>query len=423
MDLIIRKARLRRREELVDIAVEGGRIVKIAKRIRERGAEEVNAGGRLVLPAFIDMHIHLDSVLTLGDPRFNRSGTLLEGIEIWRERRRRLTREELKRRAERAVKWMVAHGTTRLRTHADVSEPKLTAVKALLELKRELGGLVDLEVTAFPQDGIFTSPGGLEGLERALQLGADNVGLAPHLEFTREDGVRSIDAAFELAKRYGRRIDGHVDETDDEQSRFLEVLAAKAIREGYQGKVVAGHATAMHSYPNAYAFKLFGLLKQADITVVPNPLANVVIQGRFDSYPKRRGLTRVKELLEHGVNVALGHDCISDPWYPLGKGDMLQALFMVVHVAQLTSHEELLRAFDLITYNSAQALGVAEDYGLAEGKLADLVVLDARSELEALATLPPRLWVIRRGRIVARAAPAEAVVVHEGKEEPIDLSR
>jgi cytosine deaminase len=422
MDLVIRNAKLRARKKLVDIAIESGRIVSITEKVRGRGVEEIDAQGRLILPSFSDMHMHLDAVLTLGDPRFNESGTLLEGIEIWRERKRKLTISEMKKRVERAIKWIVAHGTTRLRTHADVTEPTLSTVKGLLEIKREYSDMIDLQVTAFPQDGILTSPENLEQLEKALELGTDNVGLIPHLEYTREDGIRSIEIAFELAKKYDRDIDGHIDETDDEQSRFLEVLAAKTIRENYKSRVVAGHATAMHSYNNAYAFKLFGILKKAELTVVANPLTNICTQGRFDTYPKRRGLTRIKELLQYGINVALGHDCIMDPWYPLGKGDMLHALFMTVHVAQLVGAKELMDSFDLITVNAAKALRVLDDYGVEVGKKADLVILDAHNELEALRTLAPRLYVIKSGKILARTTPAETTIYCKRKEEKISFS-
>ncbi|MBC7112454.1 MAG: cytosine deaminase [Candidatus Methanomethyliales bacterium] len=420
MDLIIRRAKLMGKDGTVDIGVSEGKITTIKKEIKERGNEEFDAGGRLVLPTFTDMHIHLDSVLTLGTPRYNESGTLLEGIAIWGEYKKKLNIDEMKARAMRALELIASNGTTRVRTHADVTEPTLSTLKGLLELKKECADIIDLEVTAFPQDGILTDPGNQELLERALELGADNVGIIPHIEYTREDGVRSVELAFKLAKKYGKKVDGHVDETDDEQSRFLEVVAAQTIREGYQGKVTAGHTTAMHSYNNAYAFKLFGLLKKADITIVANPLINIHLQGRFDTYPKRRGLTRIKELLQHGINVALGHDCIMDPWYPLGNGDMLHALFMGVHVGQLTGYRELLDSLNLITYNPARALGISERYGVEEGKDADLVVMDAFSELEAIRTMAPRLLVVKSGRVIIKTEPAKIKIVRDGKEKPFN---
>jgi cytosine deaminase len=420
MDLIIRNARLRKSDKLTDIGISDGKIVEVKPNLREKGDEEIDVNGRLVLPTFSDMHIHLDSVLTLGKPRFNESGTLLEGIAIWGEYKKTLDKEEMKRRAMKALEIIAANGTTRVRTHADVTEPTLTTLKGLLEVKRECADIVDLEVTAFPQDGILTDPGNYELLEKAVELGADNVGMIPHIEYTREDGVKSIELAFKLAKKYGKKIDGHIDETDDEQSRFLEVVAAHAIKEGYQGMVTAGHATAMHSYNNAYAFKLFGMLKKADVTIVANPLINIHLQGRFDTYPKRRGMARIKELLQYGVNVALGHDCIMDPWYPLGNGDMLHALFMAIHVGQLTGYSELMNSLDLITVNAARALGVQESYGIEKGKRADLVVMDAFDELEVIRTMAPRLFVIKSGKIIARTTPAEAKIIRNGKEK--DLS-
>ncbi|MEM2732951.1 MAG: cytosine deaminase, partial [Nitrososphaerota archaeon] len=393
--MIIRRAKIRGRDGLFDIRIEDNVIAEISSDIQARDEEEIDVEGRLVTPPFIDMHFHLDSVLTLGDPRFNQSGTLLEGIEIWSEYKKKLTIEDIVDRARRALMLMISYGTTRIRTHADVTDKKLTTVKGLLEVKRLFRDVVDVQITAFPQDGILTEPENRELLEKAVEMGADNVGMIPHLEYTREDGVKSIDIAFEIAKRYDKDIDGHVDETDDEHSRFLEVVAAKTIKENYIGRVTAGHATAMHSYNDAYADKLYRLLRKAEVTIVPNPLINIHLQGRYDKYPKRRGLARIKELLANGVNVALGHDCIMDPWYPLGRGDMMLVLFMAVHVAQLMGYDELIKSFDLITTNAAKALRINSIYGVEKGKKADLIVLDAFNEIEALAHLKRPLYVIK----------------------------
>lgn len=409
--MIIRRAKIRNRDGLFDIRIEDDVISEIAPHISARGEEEVDAGGRLVMPAFIDMHFHLDSVLTIGDPRFNKSGTLLEGIEIWSEYKKKLSIEDIVNRSRKALMLMLSYGTTRIRTHADVTDKKLTTLKGLLEVKRLFKDVVDIQITAFPQDGILTDPENRELLEKAVETGADNVGMIPHLEYTREDGVKSIDIAFEIAKKYDKDVDGHVDETDDEQSRFLEVVAAKTIREGYMNRVTAGHTTAMHSYNDAYADKLYRILKKAGITIVPNPLINIHLQGRYDKYPKRRGLTRIKELLMNDVNVALGHDCIMDPWYPLGRGDMMQVLFMTVHVAQLMGYDELLKSFDLITFNAAKALRIESIYGIDVGKRADLVVLDAFNEIEALAYLKRPLYVIKNGRIVSEKNVEEVKTV------------
>ena len=408
--MIIKKAKIRGRDGVFDIKIEDDTITEVAPHIPVRDDEVIDVDGRLLMPTYIDMHFHLDSVLTIGDPRFNQSGTLLEGIEIWSEYKKKLSIEDIVNRCKKALMLMVSYGTTRIRTHADVTEKNLTTLKGLLEVKRLFKDIVDIQITAFPQDGILTEPENVELLEKAVETGADNVGMIPHLEYTREDGVKSIEIAFDIAKKYDRDIDGHVDETDDEQSRFLEVVAAKTIKEGYMGRVTAGHTTAMHSYNDAYADKLYRILKKAEITIVPNPLINIHLQGRYDKYPKRRGLTRIKELLVNGVNVALGHDCIMDPWYPLGRGDMMQVLFMAVHVAQIMGYNELIKSFDLITANGAKALRIESIYGIDKGKKADLVVLDAFNEIEALAYLKRPLYVIKNGRIVSERTVEEVKV-------------
>ncbi|MEM0117401.1 MAG: cytosine deaminase [Conexivisphaerales archaeon] len=401
MSILFKEVRLRGIEGKFDVLVDGSKIESVKSQIKAEADRIVKADGRLLLPSFTDMHFHLDSVLTQGMYGYNLSGTLLEGIELWNKAKKRLTVDDIIARAERALKMIVSCGTTRLRTHADVSDPDLKTLKALLKVKEKYKGVIDIQITAFPQNGILTDPGNATLLERAVEMGADNVGIIPHYEYTREDGIRSIDFAFELAKRYKKDIDGHVDETDDENSRFLEVLAAKTIRERFQGRVAAGHVTAMHGYNGSYMQKLLLLLKRSNITIVSNPLVNVHLQGRFDGYPRRRGIARIKELLQSGVNVALGHDCIMDPWYPLGKGDMLQVLFMAVHLEQLTGIEEIKRSFDMITVNPAKALRIEKSYGIEPGKMADLVLLDARDEVEALSKLLPPLAVIKNGKVVA----------------------
>ncbi|MDJ0270626.1 MAG: cytosine deaminase [Aigarchaeota archaeon] len=421
MSILIRGARLRRLDGLYDVLIEDGRIAEVSTSVKRSADEIIDAGGRLLTPSFTDMHFHLDSALTLGDPRYNESGTLIEGIEIWAEKKRGITVEDVKNRAVKTVKMMVSYGTTRLRTHADITEPKLATLRGLLEVKKEMKPLIDIQVTAFPQDGILTEPGNVELLEKAVEMGADNVGIIPHYELTREDGVKSISVAFDIAQKHGRDVDGHVDETDDEQSRFLEVVAAEAIRRGYEGRVTAGHATAMHSYNDAYAYKLYRILRRAGVTVIANPLVNIHLQGRFDTYPKRRGMTRIKELLKHGVNVALGHDCIRDPWYPLGRGDMIQALFMAVHVGHLMGYQELRDSFDMITVNAAKALRIEHEYGVERGKRADLVLLDARDELEALTLQRPPLLVIKEGRVIVRRTNAEAELIIDGKKERLEF--
>jgi cytosine deaminase len=359
--------------------------------------------------------------MTAGKPRYNLSGTHLEGIEGWTEYKEAfLNHDEIKNRARRAVEWELGQGTLMIRTHVDVSDRRLTALGAILELREEVRGWMDLQIVAFPQEGILTSPHRLELVEEALRLGVDLVGGIPHCEWTREDGVKSIEVLFDLAQKYDRAIDMHCDETDDDHSRFLETLAAETIRRDYQGRVSASHTTAMHSYNDAYAFKLLGLLEQAKVNIIANPLDNIVLQGRFDTYPKRRGITRVKELLEGGVNVSLGHDSIMDPWYPLGYGDMLQAAHMAIHVCHMSGYEEMHRMFDTVTVNSARTFGNIEFYGIREGNPAHMVILDAGNVHEALRLMPPRLWVIRNGMVVARTERLRTQVMVHG--EPRDIS-
>jgi cytosine/creatinine deaminase len=422
VDLIIRHARAAGFDRPVDIAVRGERIARLAPALAERGAVEVDAEGRLVTPALVEPHLHLDAVLTEGEPRHNVSGSLFEGIEIWGERVKSLTAADIERRADRALRWLLAHGVTFLRAHVDVCDPKLTAVRALLGVREAWRGVIDIQLVAFPQQGIYSFPDGEKLMVEALELGVDVVGGIPHYEWTREYGERDVKTALALAARYGRPADLHCDETDDEQSRFLEVLAAETIRLGLQGRVTASHTTAMHSYGNAYAYRVIRLAQRAGLHFVTNPLDNSVLQGRFDSYPIRRGFTRVKELLAAGVNVAIGHDSIMDPWYPLGVGDPVQACFVMVHYGHLSGHDELARMLDFVTTRAARVLGL-EGYGVVEGARADLVVFDAPTQVDAVRTLAPRTAVVSRGRLVARTTPTRTVLIRDGHEEPVSFLR
>ncbi|GER86588.1 cytosine deaminase [Dictyobacter vulcani] len=410
-DVIIRHARLHRQPELVDIAIQDGQFARIARDLSSvTAAREIDAAGRLLSPPFIDAHVHLDAVLTLGQPRYNQSGTLLEGIQIWSERKQSLTHEDVRRRALEEIRWEVAQGTLHIRSHVDACDPDLTALRALLEVREEVRDMCDLQLVAFPQDGILSFPGGRELMRRAMELGCDVVGGIPHYEWTRDMGVEDVHYAFALAKEFNRDIDCHCDETDDPLSRFTEVMAADTIEQSWQGRVTASHCTAMHSYDNAYAFKLIGLLARAQVNVVANPFDNVVLQGRFDSYPKRRGITRVKELLASGVNVALGHDSIMDPWFPMGRGDMLAAAQLALYLCHMSGYEEIDAVFDLITANAAKTLRIQDRYGIEEGKPADFLLLDAPNAFEALRLLPARLHVFKRGREVATTTPAHSVL-------------
>lgn len=417
-DLLIRRARLHRRQQPVDIAVKDGLFAKIAADLSSVEATRVvDAEGRLVVPPFIDAHVHLDAVLTVGQPRYNSSGTLLEGIQIWSERKPDLTHEDVKRRALEEIRWEVAQGTLHIRSHVDVCDPNLTALRALLEVREEVRDICDLQLVAFPQDGILSFPGGRELMRKALELGCDLVGGIPHYEWTRDMGVEDVHYAFALAKEFNRDIDCHCDETDDPHSRFTEVMAADTIEQSWQGRVTASHCTAMHSYDNAYAFKLLRLLAKAQVNVIANPFDNVVLQGRFDTYPKRRGITRVKELLASGVNVALGHDSIMDPWFPLGRGDMLAAAQLALFLCHMSGYEEIDAVLDLITTNAARVLRIQDRYGIEEGKPADFLILDAPSAFEALRLLPARLYVFKGGREIARTTPGSSVVRRAGENE------
>jgi len=418
MDLIVRQATLQGREGPHDVGVRGDRIAAIAPSLPDRAPVELDASGGLVTPGLVETHIHLDAALTVGQPRHNRTGSLFEGIEIWGERVKSLTHEDVKRRAATALKWMLAHGVTHVRTHVDVCDPNLVALGALLEVREEVRDLITMQIVAFPQQGMYSFPNGEQLMVRALELGADVVGGIPHYEWTREYGERDVRTALRLAAEYDRPADLHCDETDDDQSRFLELVAAETIRLGLQGRVTASHATAMHSYNNAYAYRLIQWMRNAGVHIITNPLDNSVLQGRFDSYPIRRGFTRVKELLASGINVCIGHDSIMDPWYPLGVGDPLQSCFVMAHYGQMSGREELETMLNLVTTRAAACFG-ADDYGLDVGKRADLVVFDAPTPVDAVRTMASRRYVVSRGRVVAETRPARSTVRWNGREEDV----
>jgi cytosine deaminase len=396
-----------------DLGVDKGRFAEPGPARAER-----DLGGRLVTPPLVEPHLHLDAVLTVGQPRPNVSGSLFEGIAIWAERVQDLTEEDVKDRVRQVLRWQLACGVQHVRSHVDVCDPSLRALRALVELRAEARGMIDLQLVAFPQQGILGFDGGRDLMRKAIEVGADVVGAIPHYELTREDGVESVKFAMALAEEHGLRVDIHCDETDDEHSRFVEVMAAETIRRGMGGRVTASHTTAMHSYNAAYASRLITNIARAGLHMVTNPLDNSVLQGRFDTGPVRRGHTRVKQLLEAGVNVAIGHDSVMDPWYPLGYGDPLQAAFVLAHLGHMSGDAELRTLIDMITVAPAAALGVA-DYGLHIGAPADLVVFDARSEAEALRLLRPRHLVLRAGRVVAATEPARSIVTWHGVDEEV----
>ena len=417
--MIIQNATLRGREGLWHLAIQDGKFTNITANFEELAADEhvIDVNGSLVLPPFIEPHIHLDTTLTAGEPEWNLSGTLFEGIQRWSQRKETLTHEDVKTRAKTAIKWQIAQGIQYIRTHVDVTDPQLIALKAMLEVKEEMKDFVDIQLVAFPQEGILSYPNGAELLEEALKLGADVVGGIPHFEFTREYGVESMKIMFDLAEKYNVLVDVHCDEIDDEQSRFLEVVAKEAYERGLGAKTTASHTTAMGSYNDAYTYKLFRLLKMSGINFVSNPLVNIHLQGRFDTYPKRRGLTRVKELTEAGLNVSFGHDDIFDPWYPLGTGNMLQVAHMGIHVSQMMGYEQIVNAVDFITVNSARTLHIEDVYGIEEGKAANFIVLNAENEYEAMRKQATVRYSFRNGQLIAETKPAETTItLHDGVE-------
>lgn len=400
-DIILRGCTRLHQSDLVDIALQGGVITAIAPHLAGLAGQELQVKGKLVSPPFVESHIHLDSALTVGQPRWNQSGTLFEGIDIWRDRKPALTLEDVQTRAVETLKRQAQQGVLLVRTHVDVSEPNLTALKGLLAVREAVKDWITVQVVAFPQDGIYGSDRNDALLEEALQLGADVVGGIPHYELTREDGVRSVHRIFELAQQFDRPIDIHCDETDDDQSRFLEVVAACALRTGLGSRVTASHTTAMGSYNNAYALKLMGLLSRSGINFIANPLINITLQGRTDTYPKRRGITRVKELWQQGLNVSLGHDCIQDPWYSLGTGNMLEVASMAVHACHMTGTDEIAACYRMVTANGAKTLNLQDRYGLEVGKPANLIVLDADSPYDAIRRRATVTHVIAQGRLIA----------------------
>jgi cytosine/creatinine deaminase len=407
-DLLLRQAKLVTapdNSELVDIGIKDGLLVEIAANIDRDASLELNIDGKLVSPPFVESHIHLDSALTAGEPRWNQSGTLFEGIQIWSTRKQNLSLEDIKARAVATLKQQAEQGILFVRTHADVSEPQLIALQGLLEAREQVKDWITVQVVAFPQDGIFSNPGNEALLEKALQMGADVVGGIPHYELTREYGVKSVERIFELADIYDRLIDIHCDEVDDEQSRFLEVVAAVATRTGTGKRVTASHTTAFGSYNNAYAFKLMGFLQRAQINFIANPLINITLQGRADTYPKRRGVTRVKEIWQNGLNVSFGHDCIQDPWYSLGTGNMLDVAHMGVHVCQMTGIPEINACYDMVTVNGAKTLHIEHIYGVEVGKPASLIVLDVDSCYDAIRLRNKPRYVISQGKLLTQTTP------------------
>ncbi|MCX4034305.1 cytosine deaminase [Aeromonas caviae] len=421
--MLIRNVRLAGREGMWQILCQGGVIRAIEPMSTQLlSARELDGEQGLVIPPFIEPHIHLDTTQTAGEPSWNLSGTLFEGIERWAEHKALLTHEDVKQRAIQTLKWQIANGIQFVRTHVDVSDPNLVALKAMLEVREEMKEWVELQIVAFPQEGILSYPNGKALLEEALKLGADVIGAIPHFEFTREYGIESLHYVFDLAEKYQVLVDVHCDEIDDEQSRFIETLATLAYERGMGHRVTASHTTAMHSYNGAYASRLFRLLRMADINFVANPLVNIHLQGRFDSYPKRRGITRVKEMLEANINVCFGHDDVFDPWYPMGTANMLQVLHMGLHVCQIMGYEQINDSLKLIGNHSARTLNVQDRYGIEVDKPANLLILPAENGFDAVRRQVPVRYSIRHGRVIADTRPAETTL-HLVNPERVDFRR
>ncbi|MGD9582842.1 MAG: amidohydrolase family protein [Lysobacterales bacterium] len=407
MDLIIRNANLADGRQGIDIGIESGRIKALAPRLDAAAAEQIDASGRLVTAPFVDAHFHLDSALTLGQPRLNRSGTLLEGIALWGELKPQLTADAVIERALAYCDLAVARGLLAIRSHVDICDPRLLAVDALLEVKRRVAPYLDLQLVAFPQDGFYRSPDAEQNLLRALDRGVEVVGGIPHFERTEAAGRASVTRLCEIAAERGLLVDMHCDETDDPNSRHIETLAAETARLGLAGRVAGSHLTSMHSMDNYYVSKLLPLIAESGVAAIANPLINITLQGRHDNYPKRRGLTRIPELIAAGVEVAFGHDCVMDPWYSFGSADLLEVAHMAVHAAQMTSQSAIRQCFDAVTVNAARVLHL-DGYGIAPGCRADLVILQAADPFEAVRLRAHRLYVIRHGQVIARSAPVES---------------
>jgi len=422
LDLLIRNANLPDGRTGIDIAVQSGRIIEVAPHIAGPARETLDAAGQLASPPFIDAHFHMDATLSYGLPRVNQSGTLLEGIALWGELKPQLTFEALVERALSYCDWAVGKGLLAIRSHVDVCDARLLAVEALLEVKKRVAPYLDLQLVAFPQDGVLRSPGAMQNLERSLDMGVEVVGGIPHFERTMADGAESVRLLCELAARRGLRVDMHCDETDDPMSRHIETLAFHTQRLGLHGRVNGSHLTSMHSMDNYYVSKLLPLIAEAQVSAVANPLINITIQGRHDTYPKRRGMTRVPELLAAGVPVAFGHDCVMDPWYSLGSADMLEVAHMGLHVAQMTGQEAMRACFQAVTETPAKILGL-EGYGIAPGCNADLVLLQAHDQVEAIRLRAPRLVVLRRGQVIARSPAQQATLSLTGRPGTTSFQR
>ncbi len=418
-DLIVKNATLPDGRTGVDIACAGGKIAAVEPGVTAEAAEVIDAGGLLVSPPFVDPHFHMDATLSLGNPRLNVSGTLLEGIALWGELKPLQSIDEIVERALRYCDLAVAQGIGAIRSHVDVCDDELKGVQALLEVRRQVKGYLDLQLVAFPQDGVLRDPAALENLTRALDMGVDVVGGIPHFERTMRAGAESVRLLCEIAEKRGLMVDMHCDETDDPLSRHIETLAFETQRLGLQGRVTGSHLTSMHSMDNYYVSKLIPLMVEAQVHAIPNPLINIMLQGRHDTYPKRRGQTRVRELRDAGITVGFGADCVMDPWYSLGRADMLDVAHMALHAGQLSSRQDMGWCFDAVTANSAAIIGL-DGYGLDKGCAANMVLLQARDPIEAIRLRPARLAVVRAGKVIARSDRQVSELALAGRPSRVD---
>ena len=416
LDLLITNAALPDGRTHMSVAVQSGRIVEVTANLQAPAHETVDAAGQLLTPPFCDPHFHMDACLSYGLPRVNESGTLLEGIAVWGELKPTLKADDMIERALTYCDWAVARGLLAIRSHVDTSDPTMLPVEAMLEVKRRVASYIDLQLVAFPQDGVLRTKGGLDNLQRALDLGVDIVGGIPHFERTMSEGAASVKLLCEIAAERGNLVDMHCDETDDPMSRHIETLAFEAQRLGLQGRVNASHCTSMHSMDNYYVSKLIPLIAESGVSVVANPLINITLQGRHDSYPRRRGMTRVPELMDSGVDVAFGHDCVMDPWYGMGSGDMLEVAHMGLHVAQMTSQKGIRACFDAVTTHAAKVMHL-NGYGLEPGCDASFVLLQARDTIEAIRLRANRLKVWRKGKLLAQTAEVVPALRIKGRPD------
>ena len=420
LDLIIKNGTIDGLDTLVDIAIMGDTIAEIGPSIEGEAVKTIDAKGYLVTPPFVDSHFHMDATLSMGMPRLNQSGTLLEGIRVWGELKPDLTPEGLKERALKLITWSIAKGNLAIRTHVDTTDPALMAVDVLLDVREEMKEFIDIQLVAFPQDGVLRCTEGVALMNTALDRGVDVIGGIPHFERTMDEGRNSVKLLCEMAAERGLMVDMHCDESDDPHSRHIEALTYETQRLGLQGRVAGSHLTSMHSMDNYYVSKLLPLMAEAEMNCICNPLVNMNLQGRHDTYPKRRGLMRVPELMAMGINVSLGHDDVMDPWYPMGTHDMLEVAHMGAHALHMTGVDQQNALFDAVTVNGATTLGL-EGYGLAPGCKADMVIIQAASKMEALRLHPARLFVIRHGRVISQTPEVMATLDLDDTRTTVDF--